>query len=177
MNVNSIKSKKSLKIVTLFVISIFIAAASAQVYSYMYIEGGATITTAELSWELGSTAPTGTTVNGYTVENLNFSIPENTFKNYTDCLHLVNNDGSNHDFDLSTSVTAGNTSKFTTFDMVVYDPDTNIGLDRLSVKNEESTASSLTITASDTLAIRFEIDPATNETSGYLAFTVQLTYE
>jgi len=177
MNLNSIKNKKSLKIITLLVASLLIAAASAQVYSYMYIQGSATITTAELSWELGTTAPTGTTVNGYTVENLNFSIPENTFKNYTDCLHLVNNDGSDHDFDLSTAVTAGNTSKFTTFDLVVYDPDTNMGLDRLSVIGEESTASSLTITALDTLAIRFEIDPLTNETDGYLAFTVQLIYE
>jgi hypothetical protein len=177
MNLNTLKNKKSLKIATLLVISLLIAAASAQVYSYMYIEGSATITTAELSWELGTTAPSGTTVNGYTVENLNFSIPENTFKNYTDCLHLVNNDASNHDFDLTTSVTAGNTSKFTTFDMVVYDPDTNLGLDKLDILTEEGTASSLTITALDTLAIRFEIDPLTNETDGYLAFTVQLIYE
>ena len=171
------KYKKSLKIVSLLVIALLIAGASAEVYSYMYIEGSATISAAELSWALGTSAPSGTSIVGYTVTNLNFSVPQDTFKNYTDCLNIVNNDASNdYNFDLATTITAGDTSKFTTFDMVIYDPDTNIGLDRLDILTEEGTASSLTIAASDTLAIRFEIDPATGETSGYLSFTVQLTY-
>jgi hypothetical protein len=160
------KYKKSLKIVSLLVISLLIAGASAEVYSYMNIEGSATISAAELSWALGTSAPAGTTIVGYTVTDLNFSVPQDTFKNYTDCLNIVNNDASNnYDFDLTTTVTAGDTSKFSTFDLVVYDPDTNIGLARLDILTEEGTASSLIITSSDTLAIRFEIDPATGETS------------
>jgi hypothetical protein len=59
------KYKKSLKIVSLLVISLLIAGASAEVYSYMNIEGSATISAAELSWALGTSAPAGTTIVGY----------------------------------------------------------------------------------------------------------------
>jgi hypothetical protein len=170
------KYKKSLKIVTLLISAIIIATASATTYSYMFIHGGATISTGILSWTLGTSAPSGAQINGHTADNFNFSIPQDTFQNFTDSLRLVNSDGSNgYSFDLSTDVTAGDTSKYTTFNMVVYDSG-GAGLDSLDVLTEESTSSSLTIDASETLYIRFEIEPLTGESSGYLAFTVQLTY-
>ena len=112
--------KKSLKIVTLLILSLVIAVASSQVYSYMYIKGSASITTGGLSWALGVSAPSGATVNGYTVNNLNFSVPENTFQNFTDSLELTNNDATCHTFDLATTITAGSAADFTTFDMIVY---------------------------------------------------------
>jgi hypothetical protein len=169
------KYKKSLKIVTLLISALIIATVSAATYSYMFIHGGASISTGILSWTKGTSAPTGATVDGYTVNGLNFSVPQDTFQNFTDCLELVNSDTVNgYSFDLATTVTAGDPSKFTTFDMVVYDS-SGEGMARLSVKAGEDTTS-LTIDLSETLYIRFEIEPATGEDTGYLAFTVQLTY-
>jgi hypothetical protein len=176
MNLSTLKNKKSLKIVTLLVSALLIAVVSAQVYSYMYIEGSATIATGVgLNWALGASAPTGTTVNGYTVENMNFTIPENTFMNYTDCLELVNNDATSHTFSLATTITSGSPSAFTSFDMVVYDS-SNIGLTKIDILTAGSD-SGLEIAGLATLYVRFEVDPVINATSGSLAFTIQLTYE
>jgi hypothetical protein len=167
--------RKSAKLITLAITSLLIAAVSAQVYSYMYIQGSGTITTGGMSWAKGNTAPAGAVIQGHTVTNLNLTVPENTFKNFTDCLRLINNDASNHTFGLETTVTAGNTTKFTTFNLAVYKLD-GTRITKISVKNQES-ASGLTITASQTLYVRFEVDPLTGEASGYMAFTVKLTYE
>jgi len=167
--------RKSAKLITLAITSLLIAAVSAQVYSYMYIQGSGTITTGGISWVKGTTAPAGAVVQGHTVTNLNLTVPENTFQNFTDCLRLVNNDASSHTFGLETTVTGGNASKFTTFDLAVYQL-SGTRITKISVKNQQS-ASGLTITASQTLYVRFEVDPLTGETSGYMAFTVKLTYD
>jgi hypothetical protein len=174
MNINY---KKSLKLITLLIASLIISTVSAQIYSYMYIEGSGTITNQELGWTLGSTAPTGATVDGPYVKNLNLSIPANNPKNFTDCLRIVNNDVSNgYTFSLEISTVGGDSSNFTTFDLVLY----NSGGSRLAtldVKTQGSSASSLSIAASETLYIRFEITPLTDQTEGYFHFTVKLTYE
>jgi hypothetical protein len=169
------KYKKSLKIVTLLVASLVIATVSAQTYSYMFIQGGATITSGVLSWAAGTGAPGGTTIVGPTVSDLNFSVPADTIQNFTDVLHLINAEDSSHTFGLSATVTAGNTTKFTTFDMVVYDSG-GARVTSLSVKDGGS-VSDQTIDASATLYVRFEVQPLAAETDGYLAFTIQLTYE
>jgi hypothetical protein len=168
--------KKSLKFVTLLIASMLIATVSAQIYSYMYIEGSGTITSQELGWQLGTNAPTGATIQGYTVKNLNLSIPKNTFKNFTDCLRLVNNDNTyGYTFNLTTTVVGGNTSKFTTFDFVMYYSNwTQVA--KFSVKNQGS-ATNLNIAKSQTLYIRFEIDPLLDQTIGYMYFTVKLSYK
>jgi len=168
------KYKKSLKIITLLITAAIVATASATTYNYMYIKGSASITTGGLSWALGSSAPGAATVSGYNVNNLNFSILKNTFQNFTDSVRLTNADGTSHTFSLASTVTAGDTSKFTTFDMVVYQTD-GTRIAKLSVKNQES-AASLTILGSETLYVRFEVDPLLDADSGYMAFTIQLTY-
>jgi hypothetical protein len=170
----NVKFKKSLKIVTLLVTALVIATASAQVYSYMYIKGSASITTGGLSWAKGASAPAGATVNGYTVNNLNFSVPENTFQNFTDSLELTNHDATSHTFDLATTITAGSAADFTTFDMIVYNA-AGARLGTVNIKTAGS-ATGIAIAASTTLYVRFEIDPVTDTSSGYLAFTIQLTY-
>jgi hypothetical protein len=168
--------KKSLKFITLLILSVLIATVSAQIYSYMYIEGSGSITSQELGWQLGANAPSGAAVQGYTVTNLNFSIPKNTFKNFTDCLRLVNNDDTNgYTFNITTTVVGGNTSKFTTFDFIIYKSDwTQVA--KFSVKNSEG-ATNLSIAASETLYIRFEVDPLLDAASGYMYFTLKLTYK
>lgn len=170
-----INYKKTLKLVTLLISALLIGTVSAQIYSYMYIEGSGTITSAELSWQLGATAPTGATIEGKYVKNLNLSIPTNTFKNFTDCLQLINDNATSITFGLDATVTGGNTTKFTTFDLVVY----QLGgarVTKLSIKSQES-KTGLTIQGSETLYVRFEVDPLLDEISGDVAFTVKLTYE
>jgi len=170
-----INYKKSLKMITLLITSILIAAVSAQVYSYMYIEGSGEITTlGGMKWEKGTTAPAGATIDGYYVRTLNLSIPKNTFKNFTDCLRLINNDTGYHTFSVEITEVGGNTTKFTTFNLAVYNStDTYANLD---IKTKES-ATGLYISGGATMYIRFEVDPGTDETSGYMYFTVKLTYE
>lgn len=168
------KYKKSLKIVALLITSLIIATASAQIYSYMYIKGGATITGSELEWTLGANAPSGASISGYTVNDLNFSVPENTFKNFTDCLRLTNNNATSITFDLAATITAGSTANFTTLDLVVYDS-AGAREGDLDVLTED-TATGIVIASLETLYIRFEIDPLTDATEGYLAFTITLTY-
>jgi hypothetical protein len=175
MNLQTIRGKKSQKLLFLLFTSLLIGVVSAQVYSYMYIQGSGTITTGGLAWQLGSTAPGGTSIQGYTVKNLNLTIQKNNFKNFTDCLRLINNDATSHTFSLASAVTAGNTTKFTTFNLAVYQSG-GARITKISIKNQQS-ASSLTIQGSETLYIRFEVDPLTDETSGYMAFTVTLTYD
>jgi hypothetical protein len=174
MNLNY---KKSLKLITLVVTSLIIATVSAQIYSYMYIEGSGTITSQELGWALGSTAPAGATVEGSYVKNLNLSIPENNPKNFTDCLEIVNNDASNgYTFTLEIFAVGGDSSNFTTFDLVLYNA-AGARLATLDVKTQGSSASGLTIGTSETQYIRFEVTPLTDKTEGYVYFTVKLTYE
>jgi hypothetical protein len=171
----NVSYKKALKIITLLATTILIASVSAQVYSYMYIQGSGAITTGGMSWQKGSTAPAGSTIDGVYVKNLNLSIPLSTPKNFTDCLHLSNNDATSHTFSIAAAVTGGNTSKFTTFDMVVYQSG-GARIAKISIKNSES-ASGLSISGSATLYVRFEVIPLTGETTGNMAFTVTLTYE
>lgn len=169
--------KKSLKLITLLITSLIIATVSAQIYSYMYIEGSGTITSQELGWVLGSTAPTGATVEGSYVKNLNLSIPTNNPKNFTDCLRIVNNDAVNgYTFDLEIITVGGNSGNFTTFDLVLYNS-AGGRLATLDVKTQGSSASSLSIGTSETQYIRFEVTPVTDATEGYFYFTVKLTYE
>jgi len=170
-----INYKRSMKLITLLITSLLIATVSAQIYSYMYIEGSGTITTGGLKWDKGSTAPSGSSIDGYTVRNLNLSIPENTFKNFTDCLHLINQDSTYHTFDLETTVVGGDPTKFTQFDLIVYNSTGRWAT--LNLKTSGDTETGIYIAGSDTLLIRFEVNPATNQTSGYLYFTVKLTYE
>jgi hypothetical protein len=168
------KYKKSLKIVTLVITAVLIATASAQVYSYMYIHGGATITGSELEWILGENAPTGASISGYNVNDLNFSVPENTFKNFTDAVELINNNATSITFDLAADITGGSTSDFTTLDLVVYDS-TGAREGDLDVLTED-TATGIVIASLETLYIRFEIDPLTDATTGDVTFTITLTY-
>ncbi|MEM3697020.1 MAG: hypothetical protein QXQ94_05900 [Candidatus Bathyarchaeia archaeon] len=169
-----INYKKSLKLITLLITSLFIATVSAQIYSYMYIEGSGTITTGGLSWQLGNYAPAGASIVGYTVKNLNLSVPQNQFKNITDCLRIINNDATGHTFGLEVTYVGGDTGNFTTFNLAVYNATGTYGT--LNLKVQGNSVTGLYIGGSATLYVRFEIEPATDKT-GSMYFTVKLTYE
>ena len=178
MNMN-MNYKRSLKFLTLLIMSILIAAVSADIYSYMFIEGSGTITGSEqLSWVAGASAPAGATFQGAYVKNLNLSIPENTPRNFTDCIELVNNNATaSITFGLEVTAVGGVPTQFTTFDLVLSDAaDGGTRLASGSLKTTGTIATGLIIAASDTLYIRFEVNPAVDQTSGYMWFTIRLTY-
>jgi len=164
--------KKALKLVILMMTSILIATASAQIYSYMYIEGSGRITTGGLKWEEGYNFPEGASIQGAYVKNLNFSVPKDSILNITDCLRIVNQDNKPYTFKLEVTAVGGDPGNFTTFDLVVYN---STDVARLSVKATGSTQD-ITIGASKTLYIRFEIETVMGTESGYFYFTVKLTY-
>jgi len=167
--------KKMLKFVTLLVTSLLIGTASATVYRYMYIRGSGGITIGGLKWEPGANFPQGASVQGAYVNNLNFSVPKNSILNITDCLRIVNQDNKQYTFKLEVTTVGGDPSNFTKFDLVVYNNSTGAVLDRLNLKAQGST-SDISIGASETLYIRFEIETAVDAESGYFYFTVKLTY-
>jgi len=170
-----INYKKMLKFATLLVTSLIIATVSAQIYSYMYIEGSGTIvTTGGLRWELGSSAPSGASIDGYTVKNLNLTIPKNTFRNITDCLRIINDDANGHYFDLQVISVGGSPAKFARFNLAVYNNTGTYGT--LDLRTQGNKVENLYIGGGATLYIRFEIEPVTEQT-GSMYFTVKLTYE
>jgi hypothetical protein len=168
-----INIKKSMKFITLAVFAALIATVSAQIYYSMYIQGSGIITQG-LGWKLGTSAPVGASISGVTVQNLNLSVHTNTPVNFTDCLELVNNDKVPHSFGITSLVTAGSASNFTTFSMVVYD----LAGNRIGAVNilTNGAVSNLPIAASQTLYVRFEVTPVTDATSGYISFTMTLQY-
>ena len=80
--------KKSLKLATLLITAIIIGTASAVTYSYMYIKGSVTISSAELIWLKGSDVP-NCNITGSTV-SLAVNVEQGTPINFTNALFLKN---------------------------------------------------------------------------------------
>ena len=181
MNLRKMPFKKSAKFLILLLTSMLIATVSAQVYSYMYITGkGGVSTGTGLKWELGDDAPAGSTIDGGTVSDVNMTVNEGNSKNYTDCLHIVNQDGVAHNFTLEVTQspsTAANKANFTEFNLVLFDV-SNATQAVLDLKTEGSIATGLTIPASVTWRVLFELVPISTPTDGATVdFEVELVYE
>jgi hypothetical protein len=173
MNVNY---KKSLKIVTLLISALIIGSVSAATFNYMYINGTGTITSTGLKWESGVDDP-GSTITGPSV-----SVPLTTNlgnpRNYTDCLHIVNQDsGSSHSFNITVTSSTGDIDQFTEFNLVLF----NTAGDEMAVLNlltEGSGATLLSIGASQTWRVLFELIPIAEPTpDAQVTFTVTMVYE
>jgi hypothetical protein len=177
MNLNY---KKSAKILLLLLSSILIASVSAQVYSYMYIQGTGEATTTGLRWVVGADAPTGTTISGSTVTALPLTTNEGNPRNYTDCLHIQNLDAAeSHDFSITITSSTGNASNWQEFNLVLFNATTG-GTQQavLDVLTQGASVTGLTIPQSATWGILFELIPIANPMTGQqIVFTVQLTYE
>jgi hypothetical protein len=186
MNVRKIRSSKALKLLGLLLSSLFIATVSAAMYNYMYIQGSGVASTAKgLKWELGAAGeyPSGTTIDGFTVTNLNFSVAGSPV-NYTDCLHIVNQDTTeSHLFNLRVMNSYGaGWSDFTEFNLVVFDalpPPDGAGVQQavldLSTLNDQT--ADMTLPASTTWYILFEIVPISSPTNTPVYFEIELVYE
>jgi hypothetical protein len=180
MNIKKISSKKALKFLGLLISAMVIAAVSAQVYSFMYIEGTGEATTTGLRWVEGADAPNGTTISGGTVTALPLTTNEGNERNYTDCLRIQNLDSDEaHDFWLNVTSSTGNWGNWTKFNLVLFDNYTG-GTQQavLDIKTEGASVSGLTIPASAIWGVLFELVPIANPTTGQqVVFTVKLTYE
>ena len=184
MNVKNIRSRKALKFLGLLISAMVIAAVSASMYNFMYIQGSGVASTAKgLKWELGATDqyPAGTTIDGFTVKNLNFSVAASPI-NYTDCLHIVNQDSDeNHTFNLRVKSSYGTGwDDFTEFNLVVFD-DVPEGAgtqqEVLDLSNSTAQTADMTILTSDTWYFLFEIVPIANPSGNKVYFEIELTYE
>ena len=180
MNMNKITSRKALKFLGLLVSAMVIAAVSAQVYSYMYIQGTAEATTTGLRWVEGADAPNGTTISGGTVTALPLTTNEGNKRNYTDCLRIQNLDaGEAHNFFLNVTSSTGNVSNWQEFNLVLFNA-TSGGTQQavLDILTEGASVSGLTIGASETWGVLFELIPIANPIAGQqIVFEVKLTYE
>jgi hypothetical protein len=177
MNLNY---KKSTKIIILLISTILIATASAQVYSYMYIQGSGEAAATGLRWVKGTDAPTATTIVGSTVTNLNLTTNGGNPRNYTDCLRIQNLDSAeSHAFTLTVTSSTGNVSNWQEFNLVVFNATTG-GTQQavLDILTQGASVTGLTIPQSATWGVLFELIPIANPMTGQqIVFTVQLTYE
>ena len=180
MNLRKIPAKKSAKFLILLLTSMLIATVSAQVYSYMYIQGTGEATTTGLRWVNGTDAPSGTTISGATVSSLALKTNEGNPRNYTDCLRIENLDsGEAHNFFLNVTSSTGNVSNWQSFNLVLFNA-TSGGTKQaeLNILSEGASVGGLTIPASATWGVLFELVPIDNPMiSQQINFEVKLTYE
>ena len=172
------KMRKCLKLLTLLISSLLIATVSAQIYNYMYIQGSGQVTTGEgLKWELGSDLPTpAPTITGPTVSGLDLTTNDGTKRNYTDCLHLVNQDVSAHTFNITVTTSSGDWTDFTEFNLVLF----NASGSQQAVLNLKTLdeVTGLSIPGSATWTVLFELIPIPAATGTPVGtFEVTLTYE
>jgi hypothetical protein len=173
MNLNSIKSKKSLKIVTLLVSSLLIATASAQVYRYMYISGTINISNTGLTWVLGEEAPTGSSIDGSTV-TLVLPVSNGTTASFTHVLYLENLDTST-DHDLTIEITdAADPALYVSFTMDISDNSTSTPVDSLNVLTTDSYSGTIGGDAVWQMAFNLETEVTA---SGSDSFSVKFTYQ
>jgi len=179
MNLKNIGLKRALKFVGLLISAMLIATVSAQIYSYMYIQGTGEATTTGLKWVMGADAPATTTISGSTVTALPLTTNEGNPRNYTDCLQIQNLDAAeDHDFSLNVTSSTGNSSNWQEFNLVLFNA-TSGGTQQAVLDILTSGASvSGTIPQGETWGILFELIPIAYPMTGQqIVFTVQLTYE
>jgi len=180
MNVKKIRSTKALKFLGLLISAMVIAAVSASVYNYMFIEGTGQATTTGLRWVEGADAPNGTVISGGTVTALPLTTNEGNERNYTDCLRIQNLDGAeDHNFWLNVTSSVGNTSNWQEFNLMLFNATTGgTKQAELDILIENANVTGLTIPAGETWGVLFELVPIAYPIVGQqMVFTVQLTYE
>lgn len=152
------KMRKCLKLLTLLISTLLIATASATIYNYMYILGSGQVITGEgLKWELGTEAP-GASIAGSTVSGLTLTTNDGTKRNYTDCLHLVNQDLTAHPFNITVTTSSGVWTDFQEFNLVLFNASSSQQA-VLDLKIQDNEVTGLSIPASTTWTILFELIP------------------
>jgi len=171
--------KKIAKLITLLITSLLIATVSAQIYSYMYIDGSVTIGTAKLIWIEGENAPGDISIAGSTV-TMDLDVEPGTPINFTECLFLKNQDGSAHNMTINVT-TALSSSDFDESKMHIYENSTSSWvyvdtLDLLTLDSYETYTTNDPLGSSGYYRMTFEV-AAKAGASGTKDFDIQVRYE
>jgi hypothetical protein len=162
--------KKSLKLMTLLVTSILIAAASAQTYTYMYLQGSIVVETQKIVW-----IKEGQEVSGDTVQ-MSFTVEPNFTRTFNDTLYLTNKDITNHNVNITVTDTVG--SHFETCTVYVYENFTQSGswtlVGTLDLKNSNS---ALTKQLNSAGYFKFDFEIRATSTGSDNSFELMVIYE
>ncbi len=175
-----INYKRSLKFLTMFISAALIATVSAQVYTYMYIDGTISIGAAKLIWLEGTDFPADGTINGANVA-MDLDVQPGAVQNFTECLFLKNQDSADHNLTISVT-TAVSTDTFEFYHIYIYENSTVswTSVDTLdgTVQNDQysSYTANTPLIAGGFYRMTFEIKAKTG-TSGTSNFDMQVTYE
>lgn len=173
--------KKTLKLTTLLITSLLIAIVSAQVYSYMYIDGSVTIGSQKLIWIAGDDAPGDIDITGSTV-TLDLDVEPGTPTNFTECLYLKNQDASDHNMTINVT-TALSTTDFDWCYMHIYENSSTswvfvdtLNLTDASLDSYETYTGNSPLGNGDYYRMTFEV-AADSGASGEKSFDIQVRYE
>ncbi len=175
-----INYKKSLKFLTMFISAALIATVSAQVYTYMYVDGTISIGAAKMVWLGGADFPADGTINGGTV-TMDLDVQPGASQNFSECLFLKNQDAADHNLTLSVT-TEVSTDTFEFYHIYIYKNSTGSweSVDTLdgTVLNDQysSYTANTPLIAGGFYRMTFEVKAKTG-TSGTSNFDMQVTYE
>jgi hypothetical protein len=172
MNLQTIRGKKSLKLIFLLLTSLLIATVSATIYSYMYIDGSVTVGTAKLVWIAGSDV-LDASISGGTV-TIDLDVQPGQLQSFTYGLYLKNQDTDPHNMTINVTTPLSGTY-FTTAKMHIYMNSTGSFVHTIDMTTSDSYATS-PLSASGVYRLTFEIY-ATTGASGPYNFDIQVEYQ
>jgi flagellar hook protein FlgE len=185
MNLNCLKNKKILKIVTLLITAAFIATASAEVYNYLNFTAGVGVEGLNLNWD-ATTIDSGLSANiqGVLCTLTGLKGPAGGTRTYTTAINLTSTAATTFGIEVVSVTTAGG-SGTTVLDSIVvriYDetgnPSTLKGtLDVFSSGSAGTTpVTGLTMTGADSWRLEWDITWAsTATTSDSVTVTLKVT--
>ena len=177
MNVNIIKSKKSLKIITLLITAAFIATASAEIYNYLNFTADVGVEGLTLNWD-DTSIDTGlsATIQGVACTLSGLMGPAGGTRTYNNAIKLTSTAATTFDIGV-VSVTGGGTIDLTSIEVRIYDEgDTLQGtLDVFSGSSAGTTpVEDLSMTDAVTWRLEWDITWASTASAGVDTVTVTL---
>jgi hypothetical protein len=185
--VNSIKSKKSLKIVTLLITSMFIATAAVHAYSELFMYGsGITITDSRVAFVAGADTSTISSVgvedSGTTVTFDTITIAVDELLTYDDAISIQNTAGSAKDIDLTVTGLTGHFSvNFEYVYIAMFNPSVvqqGAQIQMVASGSNVTTTGSVSIPNGETWTVQWIIKASVDATADEsIDITVQLTVQ
>jgi hypothetical protein len=169
MNLQTIRGKKSLKLIFLLFTSLLIGAASAATYSYLFMNGTITVGTQQLVW-----IKDGTIVSGSTVA-MSFSVQSAIPQWFNQSLYLKNVDGSSHNATISVTTTTL-ASDFTYANMYTYDANSTSLLHTFDLTTTNTYMFASSLDTNYAYLLNFGIN-ATASAFGSYTFNIQVVYQ